>query len=145
MQWRNGSREIAQFKQKAEGGLEGREALMRDVSPTKRTFYQLELSHHGVSYFLSLLWARECLTARGIWAEKPLQHWGKGWTRWFLRSLLSLKVCYSTDSNWMFYWPSEYSNLTLREAENFIHQVFPVAVFWLMRILMYEPQLNHKT
>ena len=57
----------------------------------------------------------------------------------------SSKSCYSADSNWMSYWPSEYSNLTLREAENFIHQVSPIVVFWLIRILMYEPQLNHKT
>jgi len=46
--------ETAQFKQKAEVVLEGREAFMRDVSPTKRTFHPFELSYHGVSYFLSL-------------------------------------------------------------------------------------------
>ena len=47
--------ETAQFQQQTEVGLEGREVLMREVSPTKRIFYQLELSHHGVNYFLSLM------------------------------------------------------------------------------------------
>lgn len=55
-----------QFKQKAEVRLVRREALMKVASPTKRTLYQLELSHHEVSYLLSLFWARECLTSRDI-------------------------------------------------------------------------------
>lgn len=85
-----------QFKQKAEVRLERREILVKDASPTKRTFYQLELSYHGVSYLLSLFWARECLTSRDIWAEKPLLNWVRGWMRCFLKSHLSLKIYYST-------------------------------------------------
>ena len=38
--------ETAQFQQQTEVGLEGREVLMREVSPTKRISYQFELSHH---------------------------------------------------------------------------------------------------